>query len=155
MMTSSLFVDGISSRNSALCAKIKSPNAAYSETAGSTRGYMKYNVRPVKGGTRTGFEWTTHCSVSEISGGQAVVHGEYLVPEDRDNYKDYLYTVNLRSDISDYTSPVSISRNGSHTFNGLTPGTTYYYWVTWECKLITNTSQGLFGVSEVRSFVAE
>lgn len=155
MMTSSLFVDGISSRNSALCAKMKSPNAAYSETAGSTRGYMKYNVRPVKGGTRTGFEWTTHCSVSEISGGQAVVRGEYLVPEDLGNYKDYLYTVNLRSDISDYTSPVSISRNGSHTFTGLTPGTTYYYWVTWECKLITNTSQGLFGVSEVRSFVAE
>lgn len=155
MMTSSLFVDGLSSRNSALCAKIKSPQAAYSETAGSTRGFMKYNIRPVSGGVRAGYKWTAHCSVTDISGGSATVHGEFLVSEDLDNYQDYSYMVYLCPDVTSYSPGIPISRDGSHIFTGLELGTTYYYWVSWECKLRSNTSQHDFGASEVRSFVAE
>lgn len=152
MMTSSLSAPA---SNSALCAKIKSPHASYTETGGSTRGYMRYNVRPVKGGVRAGYEWTAHCSVSDISGGSATVHGEFLVPEDLVNYQDYSYVVYLRSDVTSYSPGTPISRGGSHTFTGLTPGTTYYYWVSWECKLRTNTAMGKSNLSEVRSFVAQ
>lgn len=155
MMTASLYVDGKTSENSALCADVKWGQAEYTVTGGPTRGNYRYNVRPVQGGTRAGYEWTAHTSATVLGGGQATVSSEFLVPEDLGNYQDYTYNVLLGTDITSYFPSTTISRNGNHTFTGLTPGTRYYYYVTWECKKITNTSIHLYGASEVRTFVAE
>ena len=155
MMTASLYVDGKTSYNSVWCADVKWSQHEYSETQGSTRGYIKYNVRPVKGGTRAGYNWTAHTSATVLGGGKATVHSQFLEAEDLSNYQDYTYNVMLGTDVREYFPSTAITRDGNYTFENLTPGTTYYYYVTWECRQITNTSLHKYGASEVRSFVAQ
>ena len=155
MMTASMYVDGKTSYNSVWCADVKWGQPEYSETQGSTRGYFKYNVRPVKGGARAGYEWTAHTSATVLGGGKATVHSEFLVPEDLANYQDYTYSVLLGTDVRNNFSATAKTRDGNYTYSDLTPGTTYYYYVCWECRQITNTSLHKYGASEVRSFVAE
>ncbi len=152
MMTSSLNIDVVSLPNRALCADVHSGTSDYAD--GTTRGYTKCNVRPVKGGTRAGHVWTAHTSATVLGGGSANVHSEFLEAEDLENYMEYTYRAHLSSDPTYYPS-TSISRNGYHTYTGLTPGTTYYYYVSWECRQISDPSIHKYGTSEVRSFVAE
>lgn len=153
MMTSSLYVDQAIMPNQAICSDVHSGMSEYSD--GTTRGHMKFNVRPVKGGVRSGYNWTAHTSVTNLGGGSATVHGEFLEAEDLATYQDYTYTTHLSSDPTYYPGQ-SISRNGSHTYTGLTPGTTYYYYVTWDCRHQVGVDWYHHGgASEVRSFVAE
>ena len=159
LMTSSLWVDGNSSRNSAWIADAQWSQNEYSEPAGSTRGYIKLNVRPVKGGERTGYTWTAHCADSDVSGGCATITGHFLVPEDLSNYTNYVYTAHLVTDpVSGDLTRQTFTRAGEYgntIFGGLTPGTKYYYYVSWDCQQITNTSLHTGGSSEVRCFTAE
>lgn len=158
MMTSSLAVDGISYHNNAWIAKIKWGQAEYTETNGATRGHLKYNVRPVKGGTRTGYTWTAHTSVTNIGSSSAIIHGEFLVEEDLANWQDYKYTTHIDTDPLGTFPSKEITRNGFYEYVGLTPGTTYYYYVYWQCKRYSNEYEAWVyqgGASEVRSFVAE
>lgn len=153
MMTSSLYVTPTLLCNQAICSNVSSGVSEYSD--GATRGFMKCNVRPVKGGTRAGYEWTAHTSAVVLGGGSATVSGEFLEDEDPGTYQDYTYTAHLSSDPTYYPGQ-TISRNGGYTYTGLTPGTTYYYYVTWDCRRQSGVDwlhHG--GTSEVRSFVAE
>lgn len=153
MMTSSLYIDTVTMPNQAIFSDVSSGLSEYSD--GTTRGYTKCNVRPVKGGTRSGYVWTAHVSATVDTDSSATVYYQFLEDEDLANYTDYTYKVFLTNDISTVYPGRDISRVGSYTFTDLTPGSTYYYYVTWECKQISNTSIHKYGTSEVRSFVAE
>jgi len=156
MMTSSLAVDGVSYHNNVWLAKLAWSQSGYTVTNGATRGHMRFNVRPVKGGVRAGYTWTAHTSVSGIGAGSATVFAEYLVPEDLSTYYDYKYTTHIGTDPLGYFPGTEISRNGNHTYTGLTPGTTYYYYVSWQCKQkVGSDTYYSGGASEVRSFVAQ
>lgn len=159
LMSATMWGEGNNSRNSVWIADAQWGQHEYTETAGSTRGYIKLNVRPVKGGVRAEYAWTAHCTDSNVSGGSATITGHFLVPEDLANYTNYVYTAHLLTDpVSGTTTKKEFTRNGDYgnaVFGGLTPGTKYYYYVSWECRLITNTSIHNGGCSEVRCFTAQ
>lgn len=153
MMTASLFVTPTALCNMAICSNVASGMSEYSD--GATRGHMKYNIRPVKGGTRAEYKWTAHTSVTVLGGGKATVHGEFLEAEDLATYQDYTYSTHLSADPTYYPGK-TISRNEGYTYTDLTPGTTYYYYVTWDCRRQVGVDWYHHGgESEVRSFVAQ
>jgi hypothetical protein len=86
----------------------------------------------------------------------ATVSWDFLVPEDLVNYQDYTYKISWGSD-SPFAS-YNITRTGSYTLTGLTPGTRYYYYVDWDCRRWSSEYSAWLhngGSSEVLSFVAE
>lgn len=128
---------------------------------GISRGYRKYNIRPVKGGTGAGYIWTAHCVASEITSGTAKITGIFLTAEDLVNWQDYTYKAFIFTDPKGSSTERTIIRDGNYgetTFTNLTPGTTYYYYVYWDCRRwsdMYSTWLHSSGYSEVNSFVAE
>ena len=154
LMTSSLNIDQVTFANQAECANADGTSNDYSD--GTTRGYMKFNIRPVSGGTRAGYVWTAHATDPVLGSGTATVSWNFLVPEDLENYQDYTYKISWGND-SPFAS-YNITRTGSYTLTGLTPGTRYYYYVDWDCRRWSSQYSVWLhsgGSSEVRSFVAE
>ena len=166
MMTSSLDAYSYNSHNSAYYVQISNlltpeVTASLSTPEGLTRGFWKFNIRPVKGGTPSGHIWKVHCAVSEITSTSARVTGHFLFGEDPTNYyyfyKAHIYTKRQPQN-SDITEQSITNRGtgeyGYYDFVGLTPGTTYYYFVSCDRQNKINSGHDYY-YSEVRSFVAE
>lgn len=164
MMTSSLDAYSYNSHNSAYYAQFSNlitpeVSASLSTTEGLTRGYWKFNIRPVKGGTPSGHSWDAHCAVDQIYSNSARITGHFLFGEDLANY-NYTYTAHIytvRQPLGSDITKHEFSRAGEYgycEFTGLSSGTTYYYYVLCT-RQDKSTSMKEYYYSEVRSFTTE
>ena len=157
MMTSSLDAYSYNSHNSIYYVDISTlPEATLSDPYGLTRGYFKFNIRPVKGGTPSGHSWDAHCAVDQIYSNSARITGHFLFEEDLANY-NYTYTAHIytvRQPLGSDITKHEFSRAGeygNYTFTGLASNTKYYYFVL--CTQVDKMTSGkVYYYSEVRSF---